>query len=740
MAAAILVIGYLYASAFLSNKPEYPFHSEKIKEAVIKGRVSDIRLPKDNHFIFTLDADSLMFEDKVYPVKTKILCKLEADTNYQTGEVLDELEIGNEIVTVGTIYRPRNKRNPGEFDYREYLLTQNITSTLFISKSKIVVLDEDNDFIPDLIFKVRLAIDRRIHKLHSPEAAALLRGLLLADRSEIEFDTREKFVNAGVVHVLAVSGLHVGYIVLIFLFLTNRFNIYLRSFITIIGLLAFLLITGSPPSVFRASIMAIVFLVAQLSNRSTFGLNSLALAWMIILLLNPLELFNPGFQLSFSAVISILIIYPKIRSQINQREIKSKVLKNTLLFMGVSFSAQIGTMPFTLYYFHKLSIVSLFTNILVIPLVGVIVAVGIITLTGSMISMWVGLIYASANNIFTSLLNKIVNFSGGLEISHLFIREFSFYDSAVFYFLLIALITQWKKLIHIKAKLLFILFLSGSAAVYFQLDNVDLMPAGELSIMAIDIGQGDAILIRFPNEKTALIDAGNATDEFDNGERIIKPLLKQLGINKINFGFISHVDADHYKGFLYLIENNLVEKIYKPHADTSVQKDIDLQNFLISNRITYEDYSRDTINIGICRLYILNDTADVRFSEFSSNDKSGVIKLVYGSTSFLFVGDAGIEAENLLEKKYSEFLQSDLLKLGHHGSKTSSEFEFLELVNPDDALISAGIGNRFNHPSEEILQRLKIFKTNIHRTDKEGALLFRSNGKTIKKINWEKGN
>ncbi len=736
LSLTVIIIGHVYAGFFESKNDRYPFHSEKISDAVVKGEIVDIKLPQDDSFSFILKIDSIMTEGKVFRVSTKLLCKFNVESDTVKTYLLNELHIGNQIVTAGDIYKPRNKRNPGEFDYREYLLTKNITATMNISDAKIILVDDQTNIFDDLIYKARLVIDKKIHQFHSAEAAALLRGLLLADRSEIDFDTRENFVNAGVVHVLAVSGLHVGYIVIIFMVIASRFNLYIRSLVTIIGLLGFLVITGSPPSVFRASVMAIVFIIAQLSNRSTFGLNSLALAGLIILLLNPLEIFSAGFQLSFSAVISILIIYPKISRQILKFNL-NKHLQWIIMFIGVSLSAQIGTLPFTLYYFHKLSLIALAANIIVIPMIGLIVAIGFITLGVSLISSWLAFIFASTNNILVLVLNYLVTISGGLGFSHIYIPNFSLYDSIVFYLFIGFAFTLWKRMQTLKARIIFCILIPASMLAYFNLDNKDLIPEGYLSVMVIDIGQGDAILIKFPNGKTALIDAGNKTDSFDNGERVIKPLLNNLGIEKIDYGFISHVDADHYKGFIYLISNDLIEHIYKPRTDTSLNKEKVLQELITSHLLPYDDYCEDTVNIDNCRLYMLNDTTDIRYSSFDSNDRSGVIKLVYGQTSFLFLGDAGLETEEMLMEKYTKLLESDVIKLGHHGSKTSSGFNFLKTVNAKDALISAGIANRFDHPSKEVLEKIKILDMKVHRTDEEGALIFRSNGSTIQKINWK---
>jgi len=241
--------------------------------------------------------------------------------------------------------------------------------------------------------------------------------------------------------------------------------------------------------------------------------------------------------------------------------------------------------------------------------------------------------------------------------------------------------------------------------------------------MAIDVGQGDAILIKFPDNKTALIDAGQATYYFDNGEKVILPLLNYLGIEKIDYGFVSHLDLDHYGGFVSLIQNKKIKHIFKPKLDSSLQKDLRFEKFLKESNIDFTYYNHQSIHVNNSMIYILNDERDENVYDFSSNDNSGMIKIVYGNSSFLFTGDAGIKSEHILINNYNNFLDVDVLKVGHHGSKTSSTKEFIKFTSPEYAIVSAGINNKFGHPSQVILDRLQENGSTIFRTDISGAIL-----------------
>lgn len=731
----------LIASVYLTqirteqfNSPLLKYHKEK--SVKVYGEVESIELIREYEVLFTLKTDSILIADKTYLSSDKILCKLRGDST-ERELFYDDVMPGNYIYAEGTFLKGRERRNPGEFDYNKYLNSKSIPGILVCNEDdSISILINKNSLIPSVLFETRKIIDERIHELFEPETAGLLRGLLLADRSEIDFELKTQFINSGVIHVLAVSGLHVGYILLIFFFLFGRFNIYLRTILIVCGLLSFMFITGVPPSVFRATMMAIIILIAFLSNRSTNLINSISLAALIILLVDPGEIYNPGFQLSFSAVLSIAVIYPIIEKQINQLKISNKFVRGIILFIGVSISAQIGTMPFTLAYFGKLSVVAVFANLVVIPLIGIVIALAFTTLFVSLISIVIASYFAVINDLIVSFLFSIVKFTGSFQYSFIWIPDYSVYDSVIFYGLIAILLFTIKNSIRVRGKIILTTLIIANIVLFSGLDDKNLLPDNELSVMAIDVGQGDAILIKFPNNQTALIDAGDLNPFFDNGERVVIPLLRYLGINKIDYGFISHLDADHYGGFLSLLYYGMIDEIFKPPPDGS-DKDKRLEKFLTQLNVNVNYYTREIYELGGARLYILNDEKDYFYNFLSSNDKSGMMKLVYGDISILFTGDVEKKAEQYYVNKYKHFLNSDVLKVAHHGSKTSSIESFIEEVKPQLSLISVGIKNKFNHPSEEVIERIIQHGSVIHRTDESGALLYNSNGREFKQINWK---
>ena len=738
---AVFFSGYLIVMN--SEKDTYFFPQEvyRVKDLTVYGRITDIKLIKQKEVTFNFKTDSLKIEARVLKKNVKLLCKLRETSQKRLDSVYNMLEPGNYLKLTGTYYKGREIRNPGEFDYNKYLNSLGISGTLNITGAKnINLLSDESDFFKSAIFSIRKFLDSEIKSLHNEQTSSLLKGLLLADRSEIDYVTKTQFINAGVIHVLAVSGLHVGFIAIIFLFLFGRLNIYLRSILTITGLLLFMLITGMPPSVFRATLMAVVIIIAFLFNRSTNLFNSLALAALIILVINPDELFNPGFQLSFSAVIGIALLYSPFEKFINKLRLNSRVLRYIILFMAVSLSAQIGTLPFTLTYFGKLSVIALIANLFVIPIIAIIVGLGIFTLIINSFLPFIGIYFAAANDLVTKILFLIVEISGSADFSYISVRNFSLYDSLLFYSFLFFLLYSLKSINRKVVKFAVLTLVVVNFFFLSSLDNSDLFKDGKLSVFAIDVGQGDAILVKFPEGTTALIDAGNVTPSFDNGERVILPLLEYLGIDKIDYGFVSHIDSDHYAGFISLVNAVVIKKIFKPEIDSTLVKDVKFEKYLRKESVPIEYYKRGILKIDGARIYVLNNESISKNQEFSTNNKSGVLKIVYGRTSFLFTGDIERKVEKIYASNYKTFLDADVLKAAHHGSNTSSSSAFLNYVTPEMSIISAGILNKFKHPSEEVVKRLENFGSEIYRTDKYGALIFESDGESISFIDWKKQN
>lgn len=736
------LIGALIYSNYVEGLKQYPFEILKYNNCNVFGTVKSVELIKEGRVIFNADIDSVVILSKSRKIRREFIVRIYEENNAALRKLYEKLKIGNKFSLEGSIQRARDKRNPGEFDYNNYLNSNNISGLVTAYNAGNISFIEAggsfSDKINNLFYQWRKGIDNEIQRLHSKKVSALLRGLLLGDYKKIDEESIENWINAGVIHVLAVSGQHVALILLIFFFLFKRFNPYLKYAFAAVGLILFLFLTGNQPSVARAVIMGLFFISAVLLNRDRNVYNILALSALAILVFNPNELFNPGFQLSYSAVLSIVYLYPILKDRLNAYIIKPAILKKIILFGLVSFSAQIGTLPFTLAYFHKLSIAALIVNLFVIPLTAGIIYAGIVTLIISSFWGWGGVIFAAANSFLCSVTNFIVEYFGGASGSFFKINQFSFYDAFIYYsglFVIIYIFNNYKK---ISAKLTALACIAVVMPLFMSLDNYAISIPGNLTVIAVDVGQGDATLIKFPDGKTGLIDAGNSFKNFSNGDKVILPLMDRMNIDSIDYAFITHLDADHYYGIFKLIEKGKIRSVFKPYPDSLNIKDMEFEKYLRLNNCEVNYFSYKIESIGGCRLYFLNHPKLNEGIKLSSNSKSMILKLVYGNNSFFFTGDADKAIEEKLVSASGKFLKSDVLKAGHHGGKSSSAESFVNCVKPEYVLISSGIENRFGHPSAEALLKFNKAGANILRTDKNGAVIINSDGNNISIMDWKK--
>lgn len=736
----ITLIGTGFAAESISkiNKEKFSINKDYIENVKVYGKISNIELNKRKGILFEVCTDSIVSNNYFSKIKANILCRLNDYSKRRLDSVYALISPGNMIRIEGYYSKGRDRRNPGEFDYNNYLHSEGISGVLnSYSINQFDLINQNKDRTKSIIFSIRKYLNKSISSLFETQTAALVKGLLLADKSEIDQEAKVDFINSGVMHVLAVSGLHVGFLAFIFIFLFGRLNIYIRSILTIAGLILFMVITGMPASVVRSVVMFNTVIISLLTNRGYNINNSLALAALSILLFSPNELFNPGFQMSFASVFSIGAIYPYFRDKVKSLRIKFNFIKSLLLLIGVTLSAQIGTFPFIIVYFYKLSVISIFANIIVIPAIGIVVSISFFTLAVNVISPFVASISAITNNIVASLIFEFVKFTGRLQYSFLWIRNFTIIDSLIFYLFLIVLFFSMNKLSNFISKMILMILVFTNMMVFCTLDYKDLLSKNLLNVYSIDVGQGDAFLIKFPNGKTAIIDAGFASIDFDNGEKIIDPLLGQFGIKKIDYAFISHFDIDHYGGFVSLIENKRIDKIFIPEINPSINKETKFRQFLIQNKIQLEYYTKKSISVGNSKIYILNDTQKFNTKATTSNNRSGIIRIMYGKTSILFTGDIDKIGEKYYARRYGKFLNSDVLKISHHGSSFCSSDEFLSQVEPKISLISVGIKNKFGHPSREVLDRLEKHRSRILRTDKCGGILLKSDGQEFTQVEWK---
>ncbi len=660
-------------------------------------------------------------------------------------ESVRQIEYGSIISLKSILQSPVDSRNPGEFSYKKYLELNDIYATaLVFGYSKIQVSEEQktNFLFEKIIFPSKDFVTKNIMSVMNGDEAYFLVGLLLGDRADISQEIKTAFMNTGTIHVLAVSGSHVILVVAIVftLFGLLRFPRKLKIAATIVVLIYYTFLTGATPSVVRASLMAIAVLLGKYFEERVNVYNALGASAVIILLIEPKQLFDVGFQLSFSAVFSIVYFYPKLNmliTKIPEPLEEFRMVEWLWQAFAVSLAAQIGTIPFTAYYFGKVSLVSFAANLIVVPLVGVLVTVGLSGVLVGILSSYISTCFFEVNQVIAWFTLKAVRLAelvpyATINTSLYGLRETIFYSAIVGFVFNLRNKEVVKKIILATFFLLTVIF---SASLFNEDKNA-------LRLIFLDVGQGDAVVIQFPSGHTMLIDGGPIAANYDAGERIVAPFLTRNGISEVDAILTTHPHSDHLGGIPYLLKHFSVKSVIDQDqaADSKLfQEYMTLRHLSSRQMVTAGTMINSFPNVRLYCLHPIQSCIDRDSLDGYSNlnESSIVLKLVYGKTSFLLTGDAEVPSEEEMIYRYGDFLDSDIIKAGHHGSITSSSEEFISRVTPQSVVVSVGKFNKFRHPSKLVMGRYRSMNVKIYRTDENGAIVFESDGNAIKKIDWK---
>jgi competence protein ComEC len=727
-------------------------------------------LVKDNSRVL---ADSLLFRDAVAVCAiTEIPDVSERSTRF-VGDVR-EVRVGREIVrpaetmrvtvtgrrdaavairygmTVllhGQLSRPAPTRNPGEFSEKEFFEARGITLFMLVrGGNNVRVLDSVGGswVMNALVLPLRSFMMDIIRRTSSGEEREFLSGLLLGERSGISLTTREAFTNAGVAHVLAVSGSNVVVVAAVFYFLFGmlRFPQWLVVLLSLFGLTLYMLVTGSDPPVVRATIASAIFILGSLAQLRPNPYNSLGVAAIVVLMIDPRQVFDVGFQLSFVAVLSIVYLYPimdEALAFLRGESLWRRVLLWLARIFTSSFAATLGTLPLTAVYFSKVSVVGLFANMLVIPATGLSVILGLVTALTGVFSLWFAQVYGAVNQVLLTVALRATSFAGNLSFATVETSRFLSIYTIPFY---AAVLLVFNLRDPAKSRR-FILLLLAALCIVVVVPAPFIGTPGRLLVGFLDVGQGDAAVIRFPDGRYMLIDAGPRAGGFDSGARVVVPYLKRQGIDSIDILMISHPHDDHFGGAPAVYDQLAVKR--------TVESGQPISSSVYYRYINAVRTEATPVEIGRAgnllpaaeniRLYLLAPDSsfidpDTTERHANLNNTSVVAKLHYGEVSFLFSGDAEMEAEAMMVEQFGDFLKSDVLKTGHHGSRTSSSPQYLAAAAPRHAVISVGRFNSFRHPTPIVLSRLEESGVTIHRTDGDGAIFFETDGKTLHRIAW----
>lgn len=726
-----------------------PLHESHLKKHItVVGKILESSATLENRTRFLLQLE--MVRDSALAAKPSVLVTV---VRQRKDSVEVPLRYGNRIRLTGQLYRPSAERNPGEFNSRAYYEAQGIALMMRVRGYRnVAILDStfSGGFFDwtmrAVVLPVRAYILALIDSTVRGEEGELLKGVFIGERGGIPYSTRLAFTNSGIAHILAVSGSNV---VVVFAFLTTLFallriprnaNIVLTAF----GLLFYMLLTGSQPPIVRATIMALVMMGGKLLGEKSNALNSLGVAALIIFFYDARQLFDVGFQLSFLAVFSLAYFYPIARKwlpRFEQPKIHEKLFVGALELVLVTFVATVGTLPLIAIYFGRVSIVGLLSNVIVVPLVGANVVLGFVSSLFGWFSFFIADVFAALNWVLLRLCLWIAKFSGSLSWAYIDTLQFRYIHTIPFYLGLLILFH-----LHLRnfARKAFIGFVASLNLLFLPATtSFDKSIEQKLRVSFIDVGQGDGALIEFPNGQTMLIDAGMKADEYDAGERIITPFLKRRGISTIDYFVASHPHGDHIGGAPFVFREFAVREVMESGQPAKDSVYLEYASAIRNEKCKLKTIRAgdSALTIGGAKLYFLYPTdtfidEDTSHAHENLNNTSVVVKLCFGETSILFTGDAEREAEEEMVRLHGSFLESTILKLGHHGSRTSSTEEFVNLVKPQYAIVSCGLNNKFNHPSDEVVERLRALNVETLRTDEEGAIIFETDGNNFERIEW----
>lgn len=622
---------------------------------------------------------------------------------------------GDLIKIQGEYSSPQTARNYRGFDYSKYLKILKIYGIIKIEEANLLK-ENDLNFVLISINNLKQKMIDHANKNMPQKTANLLLGLLIGQKDNIQEDIIKSFRTANLSHILAVSGAHTSYIILGLTYIITKSKAPRRIgyIITIIILLVFIIITGASYSVIRACIMSIITISAKLFYKKENFFISICVSLFIILIQNPFAINDIGLKLSFLGTIGIIVF----NKNITEFFIRIKIKENIAKVLSLTFSAQLMIMPITILNFNAFSLTFFISNILASPLLGIIIILGFIAIFVSFVLNPISKILFFVLNLFLELLIFISEIVTKIPGSSILVKTPNLVFVITYYILIlfinyffiikknpirrfqkkiikICTIKNIKRIIKIIARIFLIIsFLTMLVRV--------INPT--LKIYFIDVGQGDCTLIITPKGKKILIDGGEGKNE------ILLPYLLDRGINKIDYIIISHFDSDHCNGLIEVMEKIKVGKVIvsKQPGESEEYRNI-LEIIKRKNIEAYVVKAQDRITIEKdLYINILNPAGKLEFNDLNNN--AMVAKLIYKNFSMLFTGDIEKAEENIAQK-YKNNLKSTILKVAHHGSKTSTNEEFLKYVEPQIALIGVGENNKFGHPNQQTIEKLKNIRS-----------------------------
>ncbi len=661
---------------------------------------------------------------------------------------LPEIKPGDKIRFPARLSAFKNFNNPGRYNYEFSMKMKKLACAAYVSDGRHIVPMGPGHlpFPRGLIEKMQRPLRHFIEEKLDPQNAALYRALILGERQTVTRELRECFNQTGLGHILAVSGLHIGLVawVAFFLFkwvLYRSYSLVLRidvmkaaAILTCLPVIAYTFLAGFQVSSQRAMIMVLAFLWSLILGRQKEVWSTLALAGLLILALNPHAIFTMSFQLSFSAVIGILWLTPLVMDKIplKHKTQRDEPVLNRIFyyFVGlatVSVSASLFLLPLMAFFFHRIPLATIPANITVTPVLGLwVLPLGLFSAVALPISPEVAEVILRLGVWGLEAMMGLIRFWADLPWSSIWVVTPNYYEIFLFYVSLL-LICFYRRLPQAKlwAVALALLILTDVGYWIYKVRFND-----ELSVTYIDVGQGNAALVNFPNGKNMLIDGGGfPRDTFDTGKMVIAPYLWHSKIRRVDYVVLSHPQADHLNGLRFIAREFRPREFWHNGdiVDTATFKELmeiiesrGIKTYLPADLVAARD-------INGVKIEVLHPKPGIQskpyfYGNAELNNNSLVLRISYQGKSFLFPGDLEHEGEKVLVSNAENSLKSDVLLSPHHGSKSSSSKQFLSAIQPSICVISSREGGSHNFPHKKTLESLHGIGCRIIRIGQKGAV------------------
>ena len=722
------------------------------------------------NYIYDLKENTVIVQGKIYKIEntafgTNIYLKgVEVENGeksvsvkriFVNTEKIPNVKIGNIIKVRGKLRQFEEAANKGNFDSRKYYLSLGFYGK--IEAGTIEVINSDYSGIRQGLYELRMEIIERLEKLCSDNNGifsiinnknGIIGAIILGDKTDIDSDIKELYSVSGIAHILAISGLHISFIgMAIYRLLRRRFRFLFSAAVSIPVVLSFGIMSGFGISTIRAIIMFILKIIGEVLGRKYDAITAISLAGLVLLVQNPFVVCNSGFQMSFGAIIAIVLILPIVEEILNT---DNKIIK----VLSANFTISLVMNPILAWNYYELPTFSFLLNIVVVPLMSVVIVSSIAGIFCSCIMFGFGKVVIFPGCGILELYTFLCNIINKSSVASIVVGQPKVTIIIVYYAILLVVLFGLKNIRtkytraekerniikketglvlekkakkerrikgqNVKLRLACIVgFLLLNCLIYY-------IPNQGFYITFINVGQGDGILIHGDNGTKVMVDGGS-TSEKQVAKNCIVPYLKAEGIGTIDYSIITHTDKDHISGILEILENNNSNRI---RIKNLVMPDINMKDDTYNELIEKAKLKKinvlyikkgDTLSLGKTKIKCIYPETTTTASD--KNDYCTVLSVKNKTSKILLTGDISKEIEEKIKDDIEE--NYTVLKVAHHGSNYSSSEKFLKKVNPKYSIISVGKNNSYGHPGNETMERLRKQGGVIYRTDEKGGITIR---------------